>query len=331
MKFYTKNLINSFLFVAVAVTLGLSLSACSSKKPFDGGSQSEDPSTSPLKIYSGKVVVTTVSTDPATGPGLVTMFNQDGSLHSSLRDLFPNLEWASGSVFQSPDKVLVLIANSSRVEKLDLTNLTNNNFTTARINGSPNRGLAQDAVDGTVYVAEQTANTIEKYDSNGVPIGAPFINTTTGACVLANPSGIAVQSNRRLLAVQSTRLLIYDQNGGCLAAVTAAPFNANTPYAVAYHPQTDKILVGFYTNSAIMACNTSGASCTTIYSTPTIISNPRSMTVDSGGAIYVGSSGTDTIEKLLWTGSGLATRATTSPFIGPGIYTQNPTSVMVIP
>ena len=140
-----------------------------------------------------------------------------------------------------------------------------------------------------------------------------------------------ITTNRRLAVIQSNRLNIYDKDGACIATVTAAPLNANVPYAIAYHVQTDKLLVGFNTNSIIYACNTLGAACVSIFNSPTIVSNPRSMTVDSAGFIYVGSTGTDTVEKLQWTGAGNATRATTTPFIGPGIYSQNPTSIMVIP
>jgi hypothetical protein len=62
-----------------------------------------------------------------------------------------------------------------------------------------------------------------------------------------------------------------------------------------------------------------------------VINTPRAITVDSSGYIYVGSSGTDTIEKLSYSGVGSATRALTGALIGPGIYSQNPTSIVVIP
>lgn len=334
MKFYTKNLINIFLLIILNVILGITLSACSSKKPFDGIEAESEPTTTTLPNYSGKIVVTTVATDPGTGPGLVTMFNSNGTIHSTLRDLYPNIEWASSSVFVPPENIYLLIANADRIENMNLTEGTNSVFTTARVNGTINRVLARDPADGSIYMAEQIAatSTIEKYNSNGSLMGAPFVNSTTGSCTLNTPTGMAVITTTGNLAVlQNNRLNLYSSSGACLATVTAAPLNANTPYTIAYHSQTDRLLVGFAGNSQIHACNTSGASCTSIYNNITIVSVPRSIAVDASGAIYVGSAGTDTVEKFTWSGSGQMLRSSTTPLIGPGIYSQNPASIMVIP
>lgn len=315
------NIFKGFLFassLSILFFLG-----CTSEKPFDGAG---------ISNYSGYTVVTSVTTDPTTGPGIVSLFDPDGNFVTTLRDLFPSAEWSSGSTFVSPDKLIISIGNSARMELLNLTTQTTSNFTTARINGSVNRAFAQDTVNGTFYLGEFTQNTIEKYDSDGNSVGAPFIPATVGSCVITTPTSIAfISTTQNIAVVQSNRLNIYDSAGACVTSVTAAPFNANTPYAVVYHTETDKLIVAFASNSSIYACSTAGTGCVQIYLNKSIILTPRSLAVDSAGSIYVGSSGTDTVEKLQWSGSGLATQIGASSFIGPGIYSQNPASIMVIP
>lgn len=323
-RFFHK-LVRSSVAISVFVLL---FSGCSSEKPFDGTNESF------LSAYSGYTVVTSISTDPATGPGIVSLFDSSGNFIETLRDLFPSSEWSSGSTFVSPDKVIIGIANGARMEQLNLATQSSTNFTTARMNGAPNRSLVQDTIDGTIYLVEQNgaSSTIEKYDSDGNPIGAPFIVTSVGSCVLNNPTSIAfISTNQNVAVIQVNRLNIYSKTGSCVATVTAAPFSSNTPYALAYHALTDKLIVAFAGNHSIYACTTLGTGCVLIYLSSSIINTPRSLAVDSSGSIYVGSSGTDTVEKLLWEGSGSATRVGTSSFIGPGIYSQNPTSIMVIP
>jgi hypothetical protein len=315
----------------ILIFLGLSglLISCTSSRPFDGGTAASTQSS-----YSGYIVVTTVATDPTTGPGIVTLFKADGTYVMGLRDLYPSSEWSGGTSFLSPDRVIISIANGTRIEEFNLTTRVSSNFATARISGNPNRSFAQDTVDNTFYLGETSgaSSTIEKYDSNGSPIGAPFIASTVGSCTLNTPTGIAfIPSTQNIAVVQSTKLNIYNKSGGCVSAVTAAPFNSNAPYAIAYHAATDKLLVAFATNSNIYACSTSGTGCSQIYVNTSIVSTPRAITVDASGAIYIGSSGTDTIEKFTWDGVGTLTHVGAGSFIGPGIYTQNPTSIMVIP
>jgi hypothetical protein len=305
--------------------------SCSSSKPFDDGLES---ATSESTSYSGYVVVTSVTTDPTTGPGVVSLFKPDGTFYSSLRDLYPSLEWAMGSAFLAPDKILVGIGNGSRIEQLDLTTGILSNFATARISGNPNRVLIKDPANETFYLAEQNggSSAIEKFDSSGSPIGAPFIPASKAPCSLNAPTGIAyISTSGNIAVIQNKRLNIYTNQGACVATVTASPFNNNTSYGIAYHAQTDKLIVAFASNSAIYACSTLGTGCTSIYLNTSIVKTPRAVTTDDDGNIYIGSSGTDTVEKFTWTGTGQATRVSGGSFIAPGIYSQNPTSIMVIP
>jgi hypothetical protein len=62
-----------------------------------------------------------------------------------------------------------------------------------------------------------------------------------------------------------------------------------------------------------------------------IINTPRAIATDAAGAIYIGSSDTDTVEKLSWFGTGTASRALPGPLAGPIVYTQNPLAILVVP
>ena len=125
---------------------------------------------------------------------------------------------------------------------------------------------------------------------------------------------------------------IYDSTGSsCVAHITAAPLNGGTPTAVAYHAATNKILVTFATTHAIYAFDPDGTNATQIYLNSTVINTPRALATGANGSIYVGSSGTDSVEKLSWNGTGTASRVGSIALIGPGLYTQNPTAIVVVP
>lgn len=314
------------LFGVLTLNLG-----CSGTKAYDGIS-TPVASTS----YHGQIIVTSITTEPSTGPGIASLWSSGGVFISTLRDYFSTGEWASGSAFISPDQILLLIGNGTRIEKLNLSTSINTNFYVGtRLNGTPNRSLVRSTVDGSVYASEQTANTIEKFDANGNPIGAPFIGTTvtTGAltCTLATPLGMAfIPTNENVAVLNTARLNIYAKDGTCVGTVTTAPFSTNAPTAIAYHAQTDKLLVVFATSHAVYACSPVGTGCVQIYLNSAVINTPKAIATDSDGAIYVGSSGTDAIEKLSWTGTGNAVRSLTGSLIGPSVFTQNPTAITVI-
>jgi len=303
---------------------------CTGSKSFDGTSTS-------TSSYSGNFIITTVATDPATGPGVASMWSPSGSFISNLRDFYSTGEWASGSGFVPPNQILLLVGAGTRIEKLNLSTLSNTNFYVGtRLNGSPNRFMVRDPADGSVYVSEQTANDVEKFDSNGNPVGAPFIGTTvtTGSntCTTATPYGMTViTTNSNLAVINAARLNIYASDGTCVTTQTGAPFSTNTPTAIAYQATTDSLIVAFSVSHAIYACSSLGASCTQIYLNSAIINTPKALAVDSSGYIYVGSNGTDTVEKLVWTGTGTASRALSGPFMGPSVFTQNPTGITVVP
>ncbi len=294
-------------------------------------------------VYSGSVIVTTVATDPSTGPGMVSEFSAYGSIVRVLKDYYSTgTSFPTGSAFIPPNDVLVMV--ESTLDIGDLFNLRTGAATTAifnsNISGTPVRQIAYNTSEDAVYILETQAGntgTIEKYIlSSGQRLGAPFIPTTVSTCVLANPYGITINPNNQRIYVISFsgvagRLSVYDTSGSCIQHVVAAPLNAGTPYGITYHALTNKLIVTFSSTHAIYSMNLDGTGATQIYLSSSIINTPRAITSDADGYLYVSSAGTDTVEKLFYDGTGAATRALSGPLIGPGIFSQNVSSITVIP
>ena len=279
------------------------------------------------------IVVASVATGPATGPGLVTAYDSNGSIVQILADYFSQgTNYAAGVAHRGDLNFAVSVDGTDRVDLINLITGTTSSVNNSNISATPVRHIAVDTT-GSFFVAESNTNTIEKFDSTNARVGNPFIATTTGSCVLASPWGVAVNpTNNRIAVISSAasgRFSLYNSDGTCNTHTTAAPFNAGTPTAIAYHPLSGKWIVTFATSHAIYAVNENGSSPTLIYQNSTLINTPRAVACDSQGHIYVGSDGTDTVEKLYWSGTGSATRALSGPFAGPNISTQNPTSIAV--
>lgn len=303
----------------------LLIAACVGDKPFDGATATN---------YSGNIIVSTITTEPTTGPGLVSMFSSTGSLITTLRDYYSSGEWASGSGFFPPYSLFMAVEGSDRVEMLNLQTNVVSSITHIQLTSAALRGLAVTSA-GEVLVSEGTVGTVERF-TNGNRDGNPFIAATVGSCALSSPYGVAVNSSNGDIAVVSApgaagRLSIYNSAGGCLAHVTGGTLGTGAPQAVAYHAPTNTYLVTSATTHAVHAYSATGTSPQLIYLNSTVINTPRAIATDADGFIYVGSSGTETVEKLTWSGTGSATRAGTGTLIGPGIFSQNPTSITVIP
>jgi hypothetical protein len=292
------------------------------------------------QVLSGYVIASSAATGPATAPGYVSMFDNNGKFVSVLDDLYPSSEIATGLAYLGNNQVLSAITGSDRIDLYNLVTGAISTFATnVNITGTL-RHIARSPSDGSIYIMEDTVQDIEKLDASGNRVGGPFVATTvtTGSvtCTLANPYGVTVIPSSGNIAVISApgaagRLHIYDDQGNCLVNNTGAPFNAGTPTAIVYHPLSGKLIVAFSTSHAIYAMNVDGSGPVQIYLQSTIINDPRALAVDSNGNIFVASQGTSTIEKLYWSGTGTATRAGTGSFAGPNLYTHAVTALTVVP
>jgi hypothetical protein len=293
---------------------------------------------------SGSIIITTVATDPSTGPGMVNQFDSSGNFVRVLKDYYSSgTSYATGSAFVPPENILVMV--ESTLDIGDLFNVRTGDMQgsvlfSSNLSGAPVRQIAYNPTEDAAYILETQAGstgTIEKFIlGTGNRLGNPFIPTTVSSCVLASPYGIVFnQNDQRLYVISSSgaagRLSVYDTSGNCIQHIVAAPLSTGTPSGITYHTLSNKLIVTFATTHAIYSMDLDGTNATQIYLNSSIINTPRSITSDSNGFLYVSSSGTDTIEKLVYTGSGSATRALSGPLIGPGIFSQNATSITVVP
>lgn len=288
-----------------------------------------------LNDYSGYVAIATVVTGPATGPGIVTLFDPDGNAVAVIEDDYSSgTAYPSGVAYLGDATFAVFAEVSESLQKINIVNGTVTSYSNSNITANPIRHIIADAA-GSIYITEASTNTVEKINSSNQRVGNPYIATTTGSCVLSSPWGISHDSTNDRIAVISSaasgRFSLYNSDGTCNTHVTAAPFNSGTPTAICYHSLSGKFIVTFSTSHAIYSVNSTGGGGTLIYQNSSIINTPRSVACAGDGAIFVGSDGTDTVEKLSYDGTGVATRALPGPFAGPGVNTQNPSAIAVVP
>lgn len=289
--------------------------------------------------FSGHVLVTTTAADTG-GPSQVNLFSPQGKFVRTLVDIYVNTEYISGLAYSSAKDELLMMTEGTyeQVESIDFRTSTRKViYSNVAFTANPFRFIAV-GPDQSVYIAADGNDTIEKIrpDSDQVysRVGAPFISTTTGACVLGSPWGVAYIPSTDQIAVanaSNTGITIYNSDGTCVRNVTSAPFNNNSPVGVAFHALSSKLIVSISGSGSIYSMNLDGTNITLIYSDTSIISTPRGVATDSNGNIYVANIGRDTVEKLYYSGSGTATRTSATPFIGPSGFSRNPGQVVVIP
>lgn len=333
-KSKARGLIFQSRWILVILVLPLCLlSACKGQKYFDQ-----------LANYSGYVLVSSVKTAQTTsaipsGPGTLTLFDAEGKFVTVVKDYYSSSEYINGVTILNGRRILYSIEGTDRIEALNSSLLTLDVFSNnANLSGSPVRHMTSDS-SGNVFLIENNGATsqIEKLDSTGGRVGAPFISTTTGSCDLssANPFGITYIASTGNLAVTlfgntSPGLYIYNANdGSCVSAISTSPFDSNYPSAIVYHGSSGKLLVGRFGDNRIYSVDSSGGSASLLL-TSSRIGGLTALNVDSHGYVWVGSSANSTVEKLSFDGSALSFVSST-PIINTSIYSQNPTSVVVVP
>lgn len=312
----------------VSVAIVITVAGCAGDKFFDQISNLSN-------ALSGYIAVSTVAAQSGTtltGPGMVSLFDPNGAFVRVLADYFSESAYASGLGILGT----TLYASIISTDRIELINATNGqNFLDISHAGLVSSPLRQMTVDdsGNIYVPEwNTGNgQIEKFNSSYGRVGNPFIPTTTGSCTMQNPWSVAYISSTDQIVVTNSgvgRLLFYNASTGtCASAVTDAAFGSTTT-AVAYHPQTNKLLTARLGNEAIYQSTVAGASPAVAYLNTSRVTDPYAIAVDSDGYVYIGSASTDTIEKFTFDGTTLTPIAT---IIGPNAFSQNPVAIKVFP
>ncbi len=288
---------------------------------------------------SGYIIVSTTSIDSTTGPGTVSLFSPSGAFVRSIYE-FSGTNYASGHAFMAPNHLISFVETDEYFDKFDLHAWTSKSvYSNTSLTASPARQIAVSSVDGSVYMVNYSGDSIEKLtlnsDGSYTRTGNPFIPTTVGSCVLDAPWGITYIPTTNQIAVVSTTTAgggvgIYNADGTCARFLTGT-LASNNPVALAFHSPSGKLILVKSNGGAVYSFNLDGSQVSLIYNDSAVINTPRSMAADKDGNIYVGSAAQDTIEKLSYSGFGNATRATSSPFIGPRVLTLNPTAITVIP
>ncbi len=306
-------------------------------------SQLFDQLTASTSSLSGYVVVTTTTTAQTTaavpvGPGVVSLFDNTGKFVSIVQDYFSSSEFGNGLALVPPYSLYVGIEGTDRINKINLNTSVASSITNPNITSAPLRQMTSDSA-GNVYIIEGSTNTIEKIDADGTRVGSPWVNTTTttgaNTCTLNTPFGITYVPNSDYIVVSQFRtsaatMVVYDTQGNCIRSVATAPYSTNFPTAIAWHSSTSKLIVARMGDHSLYSTNLDGTGSALAYLNSTRINTPTSIAVDASGYVYVGSSGTDTIEKMSFSGSTL-TPVASSPFINMHVGVVNPTAIVVIP
>ncbi len=312
-----------FIFIWVLGTA--LLVSCAGDDPFSESAPSN---------FSNYIVVASVRAGPNSGPGLITLFDSSGNVVRVLQDYYETAEFASGLSYFQNNQILAAVNGTDRVDAINLISGAASIFAShAQINSNPLRQIAT-LPDGSTWINEGSTDAIEKVTVDGSRSGNPFISASTGACTINDPYGVVYISSLDAVGVVSRAgggmYSVFDTDGGCITQVSGAPFNSGQPTGLAYHEDTDRIIVTFATGDEIYSLDPDGTNATLAFSDTSVIDTPRPATVDANGFVYIGSDTQDTVEKFNFDGSVL-TRATSGPIIGPGIYSQNPTAILVIP
>lgn len=167
------------------------------------------------------------------------------------------------------------------------------------------------APNGNTYAIE--SNFIEVFDINGVRLGSSRINTTTGACTLSNPRGIALNASGQLVVTNiggADNVLTYDISGTTATCVSSVAFGSN-PWGVIHHSDGNLYIVT-QGDDRVYRADPDGSNRVAIWDTNTsLINNPTGIAELPNGDLLIGSTATDSVERITTSG----TRVGTVPFI----------------
>lgn len=304
-------------------------------------------------IPSGSIIVTS-NTNGTTGPGIISVWTSEGTLDRVIYDYTKaGTGFGSGVAYVAPSWLFVVSDSGGGASNdfLDLfdyfTPFANpTNLFSSLVSGGGTSYMRQMAfVTNTstnryyAFISESGSNRIARLSSQvstsgtGLNFTRDFNFAANGTCTLTTPYGVAhIPSSDNIAVIHSAatgRVNIFDQSGTCVGSTQMT----NTPTGAAYHALSDSILVTYSGNSSISAHNISTGAQTpasALYTSALQLNTPRAIATDASGYIYVGSDGLDQVIKLYWDGV-TATATYIGPIIQTSVFTQNITSITVVP
>lgn len=226
----------------------------------------------------------------------ISVYDTSGKFLGILADYGANVEYPRGLAYLDPFHLIVSVDGTDRLDLVDIFGQVSTFASNALLTGNL-FDVRRDST-GNVYVAE--SNTIERFNSSGAryPVtGNPYINTTTGSCVLNTVHGLAITSQGYLAAVSSggtDNLSIYDVSGASSSCVTNVAFGQD-PWDVVAHPN-GKLYVVTQLNDSIYSVNEDGTGATQIYAYGVTTVNPTAIAVLPNGNLLVANAGLDAID-----------------------------------
>lgn len=275
-----------FVFILSLIS-ALGISACGSKK---GAFYSAALGLGETRIYVAGGGVAN-STNP-----MVSAYDLYGTLQSVLANYGTSAEFPRGLALLDPFTILIAVEGADRIDSVSIfgevstfasnTNLTGNIF-----------DIRKDLA-GNVYVVE--SNTIERFGPTGSRFpttGNPYINATTGGCVLNTPHGMTLLPNGNLVVVSSGNdtLKIYNVSTGTASCVSSTALGAIDPWDIVYHPNGYLYFVT-QANDSLYRANADGSGATQLYQYAVNTVNPGAIAVLPNGNILVGTHGTDSVD-----------------------------------
>lgn len=234
----------------------------------------------------------------------IVMYDLDGHLVDVAYDGSSATEIPKGLAPYDPFSFAVLVDGADRISKLNVLDMTMSNLAVdANLTGTLYQ-MAWDEANGRYYAVE--GNTIEAFTKSGARLGAPYIATTVGACVLSTPRGLTVTRDGRLIVTSTVnnRIAVYNISTATATCIsTNTNFGTSQPAAVIEH--TDGLLyIAGYNNGIIYSLPSSGVGTpTTVWAANlTVIRNPTSLLEMPDGTLLVGSDFTNSVERITTAG-----------------------------
>ena len=235
----------------------------------------------------------------------ISLFTVAGEYVSLLKDFRTDLGNTRGLAFVPPTQIFASLDTTDRIHELEWSNgqlVTDQLFTSSGLNGNI-YDIEGDAL-GNLFVVH--SNQIRRFDSTGVQVGNPYINTTTGACVLSNPRGMFLTSDNRLIVTNqggSDEVVIYDVSSTTNPTCLSHNAIGNNPYGVVLHSDGYMYLTT-QGNDQIYRADADGSNLTAIFTTNTSIFNDPTAIVElPNGNLAISSAITDTVWEMDTSGS----------------------------